>query len=69
MLRRTMDCVRKLSVSSENDSELPQSLATITFKCECQTVFGQELHICGNIEELGNWEPTKSPKMSTDETT
>ena len=68
MLRKSLDPHRKLSISSENESDLPQSMATVTFKCEYQTIFGQELHIAGNIEELGKWDPSKSIKMETDET-
>ena len=41
--------------------------ATIIFKCNFKTEFGQVLHIVGNIEELGFWDPSKSIPMSTDE--
>jgi hypothetical protein len=42
--------------------------ATLIFKCNFKTVYGQTLRIVGNIEELGSWEPSKSLIMTTDET-
>jgi hypothetical protein len=41
------------------------NLATLKLKCNYQTQFGQVLRICGNIEELGCWDPTKSMIMTT----
>jgi hypothetical protein len=42
--------------------------ATLIFKCNYKTEYGQTLRIVGNIEELGSWEPSKSVIMTTDET-
>jgi hypothetical protein len=39
--------------------------AAINFRCKYHTLFGQELRVVGNIEELGCWEPSKSITMST----
>ena len=55
---------RKGSVSSE-ENDLEISYATLEFKVNYESQMGQILHICGNIEELGNWDPDKSPKLRT----
>ena len=55
---------RKGSASSEeNDVEI--SYATLEFKVECKSEIGQILHICGNVEELGNWNADNSPRLRT----
>ncbi|OHT01076.1 hypothetical protein TRFO_01642 [Tritrichomonas foetus] len=33
------------------------------FRIRCFTQYGQELYICGNIPELGNWDINKSKQM------
>ena len=55
---------RKGSVSSE-ENDLEISYATLEFKVNYESQMGQILHICGNIEELGNWNADKSPKLRT----
>ena len=45
---------RKGSISSE-ENDLEISSATLEFKVNYESQMGQTLHICGNIEELGNW--------------
>ena len=55
---------RKGSASSEeNDVEI--SYATLEFKVEYKSKIGQILHICGNVEELGNWNADNSPRLRT----
>ena len=49
--------------SEENDLEI--AYATLEFKVNYKSQMGQILHICGNIEELGNWDADKSPKLTT----
>ena len=57
---------RRLSTAS-NDSDLINSTAVLRFHVKYETSFGQQLHICGNLEELGNWNVEKSPKMETND--
>ena len=57
---------RKGSVSSE-ENDLEISYATLEFKVNYESQMGQILHICGNIEELGNWNADKSPKLRTNQ--
>ena len=38
----------------------------IEFSANFKTNFGENLYICGNIPDLGNWNPEKSLKMHTD---
>ena len=57
---------RKGSVSSE-ENDLEISYATLEFKVNYESQMGQTLHICGNIEELGNWNADKSPKLRTNQ--
>lgn len=47
-------------------SSLNPNIAIITFQCEFYTQFGQQVHIVGNIEELGSWDKTRSIPMITD---
>lgn len=44
------------------------NIAVITFQCEFETAFGQQVHIVGNIEELGSWDKSRSIQMITDKT-
>ena len=55
---------RKGSASSgENDIDI--TYAILEFKVEYKSKIGQILHICGNIEELGNWNADNSPRLRT----
>ena len=55
---------RKESGSSEeNDIEVPYAI--LEFKANYQSKIGQILHICGNVEELGNWNADDSPRLRT----
>ena len=55
---------RKESASSEeNDFESP--CAHLEFSVKYSTKIGQTVHICGNVEELGNWNADESPKLQT----
>ena len=51
------------ATSEENDFET--SYATLEFKVEYKSKLGQILHICGNVEELGNWNADNSPRLHT----
>lgn len=53
--------------SSEHENELNPNIAVIKFQCSYETRFGQQLHIIGNIEELGLGNEEKAPAMSTDQ--
>ena len=55
----------KESVSSEDNDDFENSKANLEFNVTYQTQLGQILHICGNIEELGNWNADDSPKLHT----
>ena len=52
--------------SEENDFEV--SYANLEFKVKYESKMGQILHICGNVEELGNWNEDNSPKFATNKT-
>jgi len=58
---------RKGSVSSE-ENDFENSYATLDFKVNYKSQIGQMLHICGNVEELGNWNADNSPKLNTNPT-
>ena len=59
-----MNTIRKGSASSEeNDQE--SFYAELEFKVEYKSKIGQILHICGNVEELGNWNADNSPRLRT----
>ena len=55
--------------SIENNSSLitniNPSIAHLTFQVRFETKYGQSVFIVGNIEELGNWEPSKAILMTT----
>ena len=55
---------RKGSASSE-DNDIDISYATLEFKVNYKSKIGQILHICGNVEELGNWNADNSPRLRT----
>ena len=38
----------------------------IEFSANCQTEFGDIVYICGNIHELGEWNPLKGLRLYTD---
>ena len=59
-----MSHIRKPSGSSE-DNELEILYATLEFKVNYTSKIGQILHICGNVQELGNWNADNSPKLRT----
>ena len=55
---------RRGSASSEdNDADI--LYADLEFKVQYKSKIGQILHICGNVEELGNWNADNSPKLAT----
>ena len=59
-------CERKGSASSEeNEKEI--SYAILEFKVEYKSKIGQILHICGNVEKLGNWNADNSPRLRTNQ--
>ena len=62
-----MSHIRKPSGSSE-DNELEILYATLEFKVNYTSKIGQILHICGNVQELGNWNADNSPKLRTNPT-
>ena len=53
--------------SSDLEETLKLNVANLKFQCEYQTTFGQQLRICGNLEELGGWDIEKSIIMETNE--
>ena len=53
--------------SSDLEEQLKLNVATLKFQCEYQTTYGQQLRICGNLEELGSWDIEKSIIMNTNE--
>ena len=55
---------RRGSASSE-DNDIDISYATLEFKVNYKSNIGQILHICGNVEELGNWNADNSPRLRT----
>ena len=55
---------RKASASSE-EIDIKSSYAILEFKVNYESKMGQILHICGNIEELGNWNADNSPRLKT----
>ena len=55
---------RKASASSE-EIDLEPNKAILEFKVKYESKMGQILHICGNIEELGNWNADNSPRLKT----
>ena len=57
----------KKANSSDLEEKLKISTSTIKFQCEYQTTFGQNLRICGNLVELGEWDIEKSIIMETNE--
>ena len=59
--------IKNKTSSSDLDDDLQLNIATIKFQCEYQTQFGQQLRICGNLEELGSWDLEKSMIMETNE--
>ena len=54
----------KESVSSE-ENDLEYSYANLEFSVRYETKMGQILHICGNVEDLGNWNADESPRLQT----
>lgn len=38
----------------------------IEFAVHCETKFGERVCICGNLPELGNWNPTYGVILETD---
>ena len=52
------------SVSSE-ENDFPNSYANLEFNVTYKTTIGQILHICGNKDELGNWDADSSPRLHT----
>ena len=69
LLPLSSDSRRRSSFSSEAESVLSQVQSTLRFQIEHETAFGQTVYICGNIEDLGQWEPTKGVPLRTNETT
>ncbi len=57
----------KKTSSSDLEETLKSNVATLKFQCSYQTTYGQQLRICGNLEELGNWDIEKSITMETNE--
>ena len=55
---------RRGSASSE-DIDADILYADLEFKVQYKSKIGQILHICGNVEELGNWNADNSPKLAT----
>ena len=55
---------RKGSISSE-ENDFVNSYASLEFHVTCHTKIGQILHICGNKDELGNWNADFSPRLHT----
>lgn len=43
------------------------SIYKIEFSAICQTVPGELVYICGNVTELGNWQPLKSLRLYTED--
>ena len=61
-----MSTLKKVG-SSDLEEHLKANTSTIKFQCEYQTTYGQNLRICGNLEELGGWNIEKSIIMETNE--
>ena len=56
--------LRKASVSSE-ENEYENSFADLEFHVTFKSKMYQILHICGNVDDLGNWNADASPKLFT----
>ena len=54
----------KESVSSE-ENDFENLSADLEFNVKYLTKIGQIVHICGNVEDLGNWNADASPKLHT----
>ena len=61
-----MSDLKKIS-SSDLEETLKLNEANLKFQCEYQTTYGQQLRICGNLQELGGWDIEKSIIMETNE--
>ena len=57
---------RKFSTNSD-DNDIYSKTTKIQFQVKYETKINEELYICGNLEELGNWKVEKSPKMETND--
>ncbi|MCD2345298.1 CBM20 domain-containing protein [Clostridium guangxiense] len=50
------------------DKKVEESTVDFTFKVNNKTsYFGEELYVCGNIKELGNWDIKNAFNLTTDE--
>ena len=57
---------RKFSTNSD-DNDIYSKTAKIQFQVKYETKINEELYICGNLKELGDWNIEKSPKMETND--
>ena len=61
------------SISKSNDEQnssimtntMNPNIAKLSFRVKYETKYGQTLYIIGNIEELGEWDPSKAIPMAT----
>ena len=51
--------------SSIMTNTINPNIAKLSFRVKFETKYGQSLYIIGNIEELGEWEPSKAIPMTT----
>lgn len=59
---KTINCETKKTCTPKN------STVNFTFKVNNKTsYFGEELYVCGNIKELGNWNVKNAFNLTTDE--
>ena len=57
-----------MTESAMSSSNLSNYFAIILFKVKYETIDGQNVYILGNTKELGNWQPEKGLKLTTNET-
>ena len=67
MLETKTDLI-SMTESAMSSSNLSNYFAIILFKVKYETIDGQNVYILGNTKELGNWQPEKGLKLTTNET-
>lgn len=49
-----------------HSGNLLEEESEIRFELTCETIFGEEVYVVGNIEQLGKWDPLKGMRLRTD---
>ena len=60
-----MESLKRRGSASSEENDFENSCAHLEFSVNYPTKIGQIVHICGNVEELGNWNADESPKLQT----